>query len=124
MLTVAFGLSTMSRIQVQLWYNRYKEGLEDINDDARSGHPSTSITDVNFEAVKEIILNNCRITIEEVADDAGISFGSYQAIFTDVLGIKRTAVKMIPKLLNFKQKQLRVDIDPDLNKKVIIGDEL
>ena len=107
-----------------MWYNRYKEGLEDINDDARSGHPSTSITDVNFEAVKEIILNNCRITIEEVADDAGISFGSYQAIFTDVLGIKRTAVKMIPKLLNFKQKQLRVDIDPDLNKKVIIGDEL
>ena len=26
MLTVAFGESTMSRTQVQLWYNRSKEG--------------------------------------------------------------------------------------------------
>ena len=28
MLTVAFGKSTMSKIQVQLWYNRFKEGRE------------------------------------------------------------------------------------------------
>ena len=40
-LTVAFGESTMSRIHVQLWYNRFKEGREDINDDARPGCPST-----------------------------------------------------------------------------------
>ena len=30
MLTVAFGKSTMSRTQVQLWYNRLKEGREDV----------------------------------------------------------------------------------------------
>ena len=36
MLTLAFGESTMSRIQVQLWYNRIKEGREDVNGDA---HP-------------------------------------------------------------------------------------
>ena len=37
MLTVAFGESTISRTQVQLWYNRFEEGREDVNDDARSG---------------------------------------------------------------------------------------
>ena len=31
-LNVAFGESTMSRTQVQLWYNRFKEGQEDVND--------------------------------------------------------------------------------------------
>ena len=36
MLTVAFGESTMSRTQVQLWYNRFKECREDVNDDARA----------------------------------------------------------------------------------------
>ena len=41
MSTVEFGKSTMSRIQVQLWYNQFKEGREDVNDNARSGHPST-----------------------------------------------------------------------------------
>lgn len=101
MLTVAFGESTMSRTQVQLWYNRFKDGREDVNDDARPGRPSTSKTDENIEAVKKMILDNRRITIREVADDVGISFGSCQAIFTDVLGMKRAAAKIVPKLLNF-----------------------
>ena len=34
MLIVAFGESTVSRTQVQLWYNRFKERLEDVNNDA------------------------------------------------------------------------------------------
>ena len=50
MLAVAFGESTMSRTQVQLWYNRFKEGREDVND---------------IEAVKKMISNNRRITIRE-----------------------------------------------------------
>ena len=48
------------------------------------------------EHVKKVILDNLRITIREVADDAGISFGSCQAIFTDVLGMKRAAAKIVP----------------------------
>ena len=80
-----------------------------------------------------MILDNRRITIIEIADDVGISFGSCQAIFTDVLGIKRAAAKIVPKLLNFEQKQRPKDLaqemlatfndDPDLLKKVITGDK-
>ena len=51
-----------------------------------------------------MILDNSRITIREVADDVGILFGSGQAIFTDVLGMKRAAAKIVPKLINFEQK--------------------
>ena len=84
--------------------------------------------------MKQIILDNCQIAIREVADYAGISFGSCQAIFTDVLGMKRAAAKIVKKLLNFEQNQRRMDIahemlttfneDPDLLKKVITGYEL
>ena len=63
MLTVTFGESTMSRTQVQFWYNRFKEDREDVNDDACPDRPSISTTDENIEAVKKIILNNHRITI-------------------------------------------------------------
>ena len=52
MLTVAFDDSTMSRTQVQLWFNPFKEGREDVNDDPRPSRPSTSTTDENIEAVK------------------------------------------------------------------------
>ena len=63
MLIVAFGESLASRTQVQLWYNRFKEDREDVNDDARPGRPSMSTADENIEAVKKMILHNHRITI-------------------------------------------------------------
>ena len=80
MLTVAFGESVISRTQVQLWYNRFKEGLEDVNDEARPGRPSMSTTEKNIKAVKNMILHNHRITIREVANNVSILFGSFQAI--------------------------------------------
>ena len=63
---------------------------------------STSTIDENIEAVKELILENRRISIREVADDVVISFGSCQAICVDNLGMKRAAAKIVPKLLNFE----------------------
>ena len=116
MLTVAFGESTMSRTQVQLWYNRFKEGREYVNGDTRPVLPSTSTTDENIEAVMIMIM----ITIREVADDVGIAFGSCQAILTNVLGMKRAAEKIVQKLL--KMLTMFNDV-PDLLKKIITGDE-
>ena len=43
----------------------------------------------------KIILDNRQITIRKVADDVSISFGSCQAIFTDVLDMKRAAAKIV-----------------------------
>ena len=112
MLTLVFGESMKSRTQVQLWYNRFKEGREDVKDDVRHGCSSTSTTDENIEAVTNRILDNRRITIREVADDVGIYICA--------------AANIIPKLLNFEQKQRcsrDVYDNPDLLRKIINGDE-
>ena len=85
-----------------MWYNWFKEGREDVNDDSRPGRPSMSTTDENIEAVKKMISDNRQISIE-ITDDVDILFGSCQAIFSDVLGMKCGAAKIIPKLLNFEQ---------------------
>ena len=45
-------MSAMSRTQLQSWYNRFKEGGEDVNDSSRPSRPSTSTSDENIEAVK------------------------------------------------------------------------
>ena len=55
----------------------------------------------NIEAVKRMMLNN---RIRKVADDIGISFGSGQTIFPDVLVMKRATTKIVEKLLNLKRK--------------------
>ena len=119
--------------QVQLWYNRFKEDREDDIDYARPDCSSTSTTDGNIEAVNKMIFYNRRISIKEVADSVDISFGLCQAIFTDVLGMKCAAEKIIPKLLYIEKNQCRMDIaqemlamfknNSDLFKKVITGDE-
>ena len=50
MLTVTFGESSnMSRTQVQLWRNRFKEGQEHVNDNARPGRLNTTTTNENIE---------------------------------------------------------------------------
>ena len=99
---MTFGEPTMSRTQLQLWYNRFKEGREDDNNYVRPSCLSMSTTDENVEAVKKMILNNRRTIIREVADYVFISFGSCQAIFTDVLDMKHATAKIVPKLLNIE----------------------
>ena len=54
-LTEEFCKPTMSRTQVQLWHNRFKEGQKDVNDDARSGCLSTSKVDENIAPVKKMV---------------------------------------------------------------------
>ena len=54
-------------------------------------------------------------------------------MFTDILGTKRAAAKIVTKLINFEQKQCRMDFaqqiltkfkhDPDLLKKALTGGE-
>ena len=60
-----------------------------------------------------MILDNRRITIEEVANDIDILSASFQAIFTNVLCMKHAIAIFVPKLI----------IDYDLLKKVITREE-
>ena len=110
MITKAYGESAMSKTRVYEWYKRFQDGREDVEDDERLGRPSTSTTDKSVEKVKEMVMNDRRITIREVADDVGKSIGSCHEIFSNVLGMKRVAAKFVPKLLNFEQKQRRMEV--------------
>ena len=101
MLEVAYGECTVSQKSVYKWWKLFTEGREEVNDSARTGRPSTSTTNENTEAVKKIVMENCRITIRKVAEDVSISVGSCHAIFLDIFGMKHVAAKFVPKLLNF-----------------------
>ena len=91
----------MRKTRVYEWYERFQDGREDVEDDERPGRPSTSTTDENVEKVKEMVMNDRRITIRDVADDVGISISTCHGIFSNVLGMKRVAAKFVPNLFNF-----------------------
>ncbi|UYV75070.1 hypothetical protein LAZ67_12002351 [Cordylochernes scorpioides] len=133
MLTVAYGEATLDRSNVYRWYKMFSEGREDVNDEERAGRPSTSATDEQINEVEKMILANRRIIVREVSEDLNISIGSCHSIFINDLGMRRVAAKFVPKLLNYDQKQHRMNIanemldsvrdDPNLLQRVITGDE-
>jgi transposase len=73
MLKIAFEEEAMCRTQTYEWWKRFKEGRTSIDDNPRSGRPSTSKTDDNVAKVREIIRSNRRLTVREVAEEVSIS---------------------------------------------------
>ena len=73
MLKIAFGEEAMCRTQTNEWWKRFKEGRTSVDDDPRSGRPSTAKTDDNVAKVREVIRSNRRLTVREVTEEVSIS---------------------------------------------------
>ena len=65
---VATGLGEecLSRTQCHEWYQRFKSGRTSIEDDPKSGRPSTSMDDDHVEKVFAVIRQNLSLTVSEV----------------------------------------------------------
>ena len=63
MLQQAYGENCLSRTQCQEWYHRFKLGRMSIEDDPKSGRPSTSMDDDLVEKVVAVIRQNRRLTV-------------------------------------------------------------
>jgi hypothetical protein len=60
-----------------------------VEDDERSGRPSTSKTTENVQKVRKLIHKDRRRTIHERADTVGISYGVCQEILTEHVNMRR-----------------------------------
>jgi transposase len=80
MLREDFGEYSLSLAAVFEWHSRFKAGQMSVEDDERSGRPSTSKTTENVEKIRELIHEDRRRTISELADTVGISYGVRQIL--------------------------------------------
>ena len=133
MLQQVYQEQTLSRSTVFLWHQRFKEGREDVEDDPRSGRPSTSRNETNIELVKKMVHGNCWLTVLLISNELGLNQNSVWQIITEDLGMCKICAKMVPKLLNYDQKMRHMqvchdifknfDSNLDFLKKVITGDK-
>ena len=99
MLQQAYGEDCLSRTQCHEWYQHFKLGRTSIEDDPKSGRPSTSMDDDDVEKVLAVIRQNRLPTVREVAEEVGICKSSCHLILTDELQMRRAAAKFVPRLL-------------------------
>ena len=53
----------MSRAGVFKWHKRFKDGREKVEDDPRSGKPSTGRNDENIQLMRQKLHGDCRLTV-------------------------------------------------------------
>jgi len=133
MLQQAYGEDCLSRTQCYEWYQRFKSGRTSIEDDPKSGRPSSSTGDDHIEKVRSVIRKNRHLTIREVSEEVGTCKSSCHTILTEKLKMLRVAAKSVPRLLTEEQKQNLITVsqelldrsntDENFLKNVIIGDE-
>jgi len=123
----------MSRTRLFEWHRRFKEGREEVEDDQRSVKPSTSRTQENVQHVREKVQSDRRLTIGMIADELDMNSERVRRIIIEDLGMRKICAKMVPRLLNERQKVRRVQVcrdileqletEPNLLKRVVTGDE-
>jgi len=99
MLRQAYGEDCLIRTQCHEWYQRFKSGRTSIEDDPKSGRPSTPMDDDHVEKVLAVIRQNRRLNVREVAEEAGICKSSCHLILTEKRKMRRVAAKFVPPLL-------------------------
>jgi len=133
MLQEAFKEQALSRERVFERFSRFKKGDLRIEDQPRSGRPSSSRNEENIAKIREKLNEDHRCTIDELSDVTGVSWSSVQHILTQDLGMRRVAAKFVPRLLTEDQRQSRLAVcqdlkrelqnDPNFLSRVITGDE-
>ena len=114
MLNTAYGDVAMKRVTCFRWHKRFKKGQLSVEDNERSGCPSTSTDDPNIDEINTLVQANRRLTVRELAEECGISAGSCHHILTEELKMHRVAAKFVPRLMTSDQQAHRVEVCQDL----------
>jgi len=85
-----------------------------VGEDLRSGRHSTSTNNDHIERVCAVIRGNYHLTVQEVADEVGISIGSCHQNFTEKRQVYHVSAQFVPCLLADDQKENCVEISQEL----------
>lgn len=103
-----YGDSCLSNGAISKWINRFKDGRETTEDDTHTGRPVIIKSDKKIAEIQEFILEDRRVTVENVADHFFISYGTAQDIMSNKLGMRRVSARWVPRLLLSDQMGVRV----------------
>ena len=88
-------------------------GTASVADKPRSGRPSSSVNPVNKAKANALIREERRTTLDELAENLGVSHGSaYNSV--ESLGISKVCARWVPRELTTERKTDRVSACAEL----------
>lgn len=100
MIRTSYGKDALSKSTIYSWIKRFKEGRVSVKDDVRSGRPLTSSNEKIVDQVRQKIQSDRKLTIREISQEVGISFGSCQRILVNELCNASTVCRTYSKSAN------------------------
>lgn len=117
LLKEAYGDEVMSRARIFDWHKRFKEGREDVRDDARSGRPVTHRTDENIQKVKNLVCSNRQLTVRMMAEELNLDKETVRLILKENLNMRKVSAKVMSGILKDESKPGKLEFQSDLSKK-------
>ena len=94
MLVKVYADNAMKKTAVYKWVKRFSEGRESVIDEERSGRPATSRTEENIARIRQIVLENRRLTIRSIAEQVNVDRETIRKILTEDLVMRKVCEKM------------------------------
>jgi histone-lysine N-methyltransferase SETMAR len=105
----AHGSNAISMMTVYRWIEQFKAGRTDIADQHRSGRPHVRDSDTLAESILNLLDDDSRMTIREIADRLDTPRSSIHRSLASMDLVKLSA-RWIPKLLTSDLKQQRLQV--------------
>ena len=105
-----YGDSGPSFTTVKFWAAEFKRGCKRLGDNERLGRPKTATTDKNIAKVHQMVLDDCRIKVREIAEPMKMSKEHICHILNVHLGMRKLSAHWVLRLLRLDQKLVRINI--------------
>ena len=84
-----YGDSASSKTTICRCYAEFKRGRTDTDDAERSGRPNEVVTPETIKKVHQIVFENRKLKLREIADTLKISYGSVYATLHENLSMRK-----------------------------------
>ncbi len=128
-----FGGQTLCERSIRRWYKAFENGRTRITNFPRAHKIWRGRSLGNIQAVKHLVEQDRWIGLCSLSAETSLTYGTVFRILKDDLGLIRKSAKLVPKMLDNRQRNLhltlcelwkcRVELDPGYLKRVVTVDE-
>ncbi|GFT93222.1 histone-lysine N-methyltransferase SETMAR, partial [Trichonephila clavipes] len=105
-----YGDSASSFTTVKFRIAELKRDCTSLGDDEHSGRPNAAITDENIAKVHQLVLEDHRIKVREIAEIRSMSKERVCHTLNQNLSMIKLSMRWVPRLLTLIQKRVRMNI--------------